>query len=464
MRVNLEGKIFSEWTVLKELGGGKVLAKCSCGKEKELYKKTLLEGKTKSCGCKKSEFLHNNQTENLDGQKFGEWTVIKDTKRHYVLCRCSCGTEREVLKQALKDGRTKSCGHAFFKDDITGRKFGEWEVLDDYNNGTVLVKCSCGLIKENRKHSIVHGISKSCGHSEKLEGQKFGEWEVIADLENDRKKLCRCSCGTIRKIHPTLLKTGHTKSCGCKANEYSKETMLMRYGDIASSKIYEPREDWQIEIINNKDMMLEYINKLGYKPTIYDLENLLNLSKSRVKDIIHQLGLDEYIEWKPTKSGPEKEIAKYLEEVLGYELVTSDRQMIKPYELDIYIPEIRTAVEFNGNYWHSAERKDIEYHQRKSLMALHNKIRLIHIYEYEWNENSKAVLANLYNMLNSNINADDSDGEITLSLDKDNVIAYIENGYTIKNICEPNKIVTNSNNIIYDAGKITLRKEVRKNG
>lgn len=455
-KYNLEGKTFSEWTVIKELGKGKVIARCSCGTEKEIYKKTLIEGRTKSCGCKKSEFVSKNQLINLDGQQFGEWTVIKDTRPQYVLCRCSCGVEREVLKQAIKDGRSKSCGHNFFTDDITGRHFGEWEVLKDYNNGTVLVKCSCGLIKENRKHSIVHGISKSCGHSEKLLGQQFGEWTVIEDLLDDRRKLCQCSCGTVRKIRQTLLKNGYTKSCGCKIWEHTKETMIERYGDIVSSKIYFPREECQIEAISSKENLAKYINELNYIPTVYDLENLLGIGKSRVRSIIHKFGLDDYIEWRPTISGPEKEIADYIKNILGYNITTTDRTVIKPYELDIYMTEINTAIEFNGNYWHSIEQKDAEYHQRKSLIALNKGVRIIHIYEYEWNTDKDKVLAGICNLLNNNI--DTTEQTLTLSLDKDNVLEYLKNDYDIININKPTELVTDTNNIVYNAGTIELRK------
>ena len=41
---------FGEWRVEKELGEGKVVCVCSCGVKRELYKKALLEGRTRSCG------------------------------------------------------------------------------------------------------------------------------------------------------------------------------------------------------------------------------------------------------------------------------------------------------------------------------------------------------------------------------------------------------------------------------
>lgn len=34
-----------------------------------------------------------------------------------------------------------------------------------------------------------------------------------------------------------------------------------------------------------------------------------------------------------------------------------NRQLIKPYELDIVIPELHLAIEFNGSYWHSVEAR-----------------------------------------------------------------------------------------------------------
>lgn len=53
----------------------------------------------------------------LTGQTFGELTVIsKSSKRAvnggvYWNCKCSCGCEKEILGQSLRNGRTISCGH-----------------------------------------------------------------------------------------------------------------------------------------------------------------------------------------------------------------------------------------------------------------------------------------------------------------------------------------------------------------
>ena len=47
----------------------------------------------------------------LTGQTFGTWLVMsfnKDT--HKWICKCECGTIKEITGTRLRSGRTKSCG------------------------------------------------------------------------------------------------------------------------------------------------------------------------------------------------------------------------------------------------------------------------------------------------------------------------------------------------------------------
>lgn len=52
----------------------------------------------------------------LTGKIYGYWTIIglsnKKSKyrQPYVVCKCKCGTEKEVLLTTLRSGRSKSCG------------------------------------------------------------------------------------------------------------------------------------------------------------------------------------------------------------------------------------------------------------------------------------------------------------------------------------------------------------------
>jgi len=50
--------------------------------------------------------------EGLNGRKFERWTVIPSIilKDGYVLCRCDCGTVKSIFYPTLINGRSKSCG------------------------------------------------------------------------------------------------------------------------------------------------------------------------------------------------------------------------------------------------------------------------------------------------------------------------------------------------------------------
>lgn len=56
-----------------------------------------------------------------------------------------------------------------------------------------------------------------------LTNKQFGELRVLYRTENKNGKVmfyCECSCGKKLNIPATNLKTGNTKSCGCKKKEY----------------------------------------------------------------------------------------------------------------------------------------------------------------------------------------------------------------------------------------------------
>ena len=77
-------------------------------------------------------------------------------------------------------------------------------------------------------------------------------------------------------------------------------------------------------------------------------------------------------------------------------LIQHDRTLIKPYELDIVIPEIKLAIEFNGNYWHSFECCYLSgYHLMKTELCESNDYRLIHIWEDDWKSDSNLIKSKL---------------------------------------------------------------------
>lgn len=82
------------------------------------------------------------------------------------------------------------------------------------------------------------------------------------------------------------------------------------------------------------------------------------------------------------RSHKEKSILKYIN--YNGKILENIKTVISPLELDLYFPELKLAVEYNGTWYHSLEAgMTKDYHLRKSIMCRNKDIRLIHIYEFE---------------------------------------------------------------------------------
>ena len=65
-------------------------------------------------------------------------------------------------------------------------------------------------------------------------------------------------------------------------------------------------------------------------------------------------------------------------------ILFNSRQIIKPYELDVYIPQKNIAIQFDGTYWHSDQNKTNDYHLMKTQMCKEKGIQLIHVFQDQW--------------------------------------------------------------------------------
>lgn len=84
-----------------------------------------------------------------------------------------------------------------------------------------------------------------------------------------------------------------------------------------------------------------------------------------------------------TDSSEEQEVKKYIES-LGFEFTENSKKIIAPKELDIYIPEKKFAIEYNGLYWHSEENVLKEHHKAKLSLCREKQINLFNIFSDEW--------------------------------------------------------------------------------
>lgn len=102
------------------------------------------------------------------------------------------------------------------------------------------------------------------------------------------------------------------------------------------------------------------------------------------------------------QSQVEYELIQYIKQFSPSRIIkVQNRKEIFPLELDIYLPESQIGIEFNGLYWHSETggNKDRKYHLTKTEKCQNKNIRLIQIFEDEWNFKKQIVKSRLKHIL-----------------------------------------------------------------
>jgi len=154
--------------------------RCDSGTTGYASSKRLIRGTIQSCGCSTvGKRSRGKPAEDIAGQRFGMLVAVRrmpsEKARTMWLCKCDCGGEKIAEKQALKNGRVRSCGclrqralGAPYKD-IAGQTFGRLTAIEPTKRrdckGSVYwrCKCSCGNEAEVTEDSLINGNTVSCG-------------------------------------------------------------------------------------------------------------------------------------------------------------------------------------------------------------------------------------------------------------------------------------------------------------
>lgn len=153
-----------------------------------------------------------------------------------------------------------------------------------------------------------------------------------------------------------------------------------------------------LQLMHDKEALKDYIiqNNIS-SPT--ELAHKLNLSNAGCIKIIHKFDLDYLKTY--SQSSPEKELRDYIQQYFITECNTK-KYLNHKYEIDIYIPEKKIGIEFNGNWWHSEKKVSKNYHIMKSKLAENDGIFLYHVFEYEWQTKKEQIINQLNNLLGLN--------------------------------------------------------------
>lgn len=92
------------------------------------------------------------------------------------------------------------------------------------------------------------------------------------------------------------------------------------------------------------------------------------------------------------QSKGEKEIIEYIKSISDTTIIERDRTILNGKELDIYLPDLKLAIEFNGIYWHSdSNLQNKMYHVKKTAQCSARGIQLLHIYDYQWYQKQNII-------------------------------------------------------------------------
>ena len=136
-----------------------------------------------------------------------------------------------------------------------------------------------------------------------------------------------------------------------------------------------------LKLSNNIELLKEFVTNKD----IFQISQELAISRNQAYYLLYKNNLlDDYKKQYLGTSHFEQEIIDFLN---VDNIIRNDRTILDGKEIDIYLPDKKLGIEFNGTHWHSTEIQfDQQYHLKKSKLAESKGIRLIHIYEYEWED------------------------------------------------------------------------------
>jgi hypothetical protein len=98
------------------------------------------------------------------------------------------------------------------------------------------------------------------------------------------------------------------------------------------------------------------------------------------------------------------ELYNFITKNYNGEVILDCKNIINPYEIDIYIPELKLGFEFNGIWWHSDKFKNENYHLKKYESSIINDIQLVTIWEDDWVKNREICESFILNKIGKSSN------------------------------------------------------------
>ena len=250
---------------------------------------------------------------------------------------------------------------------------------------------------------------------EQINGKKwFEEYFDIIEVDKDVKRKCNlCEWETTDIYNKSGCFTNHIE----KTHKITLDDYLTQFpNDIQYHHNYIKRTDREKELLLEENFVIcQLCNERMKGISNTHLKNKHNISVEDYKlkfpnskivsestsNILSELIKETNINFQPTwTSKGETEIKEFIEG-LGFEIYKGkNRKLLEGKEIDLIIPELKIAIEYNGLYFHTEDMgKTSTYHLNKTLACNQLGYKLIHIFEDEWMVNKELVKSKLEHIL-----------------------------------------------------------------
>lgn len=316
------------------------------------------------------------------GSNIAQRIYIFKTNEPIPLCNCGKFKKYKNNGKYRESCGSKECAN-LHREDTCVNIYGESNVSKVNIFKEKIIKTSTerygapnpmqsDIIKTKQKYAII---------------KKYGV-DNISKLESIKKKkteTCMNNFGSLHPMQSSEVKIKSKETCFLKYDNYwiqSKQYLDIKRIESLNKSILISAEVCSI----NEDFSL---NCKCSKDHNYTLTRHLLYWRERSKNII-------CTECNPIgscySSGGQNEIYEYISSIYNGNIIVNNRSIFNgKYELDLYLPELNIAFEFNGIYWHSELFKDKNYHLIKTMKCQEKNIQLIHIWEDDWKSKQDIV-------------------------------------------------------------------------
>jgi len=347
--------------------------------------------------------------------------VSNKTLKHYKSKNYKCKS-RDIIEINIDDLPNQSTVKIIAICDICGEEIEiEYrKYINNFNNKNFFVCSNICAYEKTKLTKIENYNDKNFNNIEKRKNTCKEKY----DNENYKN---------VEKREETNLKKYgvNTPSKNKKIKNKIKESYIKKYGvthPMKNEKIKNKKlESSYINgIYNNninktlkttKENLLENIKRYNVYPI--DYKNKIYFLQCKNKDHIFESNFDliykrnNYNVEQCTICNPinvqnsdkEKQLTKFIKNNYNGKILTNKRNIIPPHELDIYLPDLNLAFEFNGLYWHNEINKpNKNYHQEKTNECKKLNIQLIHIWEDDWIYKTNIVKSMILNKIGKTLN------------------------------------------------------------